>query len=1700
MLSFAGYHLPTTVWEDGETLTLRGTRLEDGAAVRVRLQRHPRPDDAQRLAWQADLARLRGARHPGKEVLLGVEPFGSSEALVLEDDGKLLLAGVLGQGALEIGKTLALAYRLVAALNALHSERQVHGSLCAAAVWVDLASDHVVLAGAGADLRYRAPESWESDGRPGDARTDLYAVGILLHQMLTGQPPFVADDPIDLAHAHAARKPADPRTARPETPAAIATVLNRLLAKAPAERYQTAHGLLVDLRALHEAWVAGRPLDAVVLGEADQAAVFNVPSRLYGREHEAQSLIDAFDRCRWGHCDPLLLHGAPGIGKSALAAGLRSEVERENGFFIAGKFEQYKRNMPYSALVQAFSALVHNLAGSGEQVVAHWRAQLDAALGGNARVVIDVIADVELLTGPLQPVAVLGPVESRNRFNTVFRDFVRLFATAAHPLVILLDDLQWADAASLSLLTTLAADSTLHHLLLLGAYRDSEAGSALLLTSALEEMRTAGVQATELAIGPLTLADTTAIVADTLRLPPAQCVSLGAMAFAKTGGNPFFVYQFLRALQDDALLTFDSERCSWHWDLEQIRGRGYSQDVAELVAQRMARLAPDTLAVLRVASCIGAVFAQTIVAAVLGTAPQRVAGALNAAVDNALVETVAPGRYRFVHDRVQQAAYALIDDTERMSLRRTIGQAMRRLFSEAELDESLFEVVTNLMEGLPGITDPAERAEVLQLSLRAGRKARASMAYEDARTVLQAALLAVDGTAAEKAHGFAIRSELFECAYLSSRFSEADRLFDRLVREAPGLLEKAHIYNTKILVDTSQGRSVEAVRLGIAAVRDFGIAMPARPGMASVLLELARVKLALRGRRAEDLLDLPPMTDPVRTAAIGLLLRIGPAAYFNNPEALTLSALKIVRLSLAHGNTTGSSFGYVIYGMVIGAKLGDAAGGHAFGRLAVALSDRLDTPDIRSKVQLIFGGFVNFWTQAVDTTLRIVADGFRVAIEAGDPQYAGYCHNITIFQMLAFGAPLDEVMAVRNDFEVFILQANDAFTVDSQSLMRQRALALRGQTAGGHRLDSPGFDEAAWVERVRAGGNLTTLGYYQASKLQLAVLFGDIATALRVGSEGYQNREALLSQIHSAELHLYFGLALGVARQSAMALTRQHRQALANCRKVLMRHASHAPANFMCWHLLLEAQSGSLAADSSLSAFDKAIESARVANQPNMQALAAELAARSQLLAGRRTVAQSYLRDALSAYGAWQASGKARHLVQEFSALLPEQALAMATPASAPPVLRRTPTAIGLEAALAAAHALADETELDQLLERLLRIAIQGAGAESGQVVLQREDDLFIEATASADQDDVLIAHSPLSDAVAMCVPVVRTVLRRRAPLVIADATSDPQFSKVPDVLLRKPRSIACFPIAVKDRLLGAIYVENNLAPNAFTDERMRLLSLMASEVAVGVERARLRGAARESHDALGAAMRRVELLEKSKAHLGKFVPQSVQRLIDANPDAPALEKREHDVSILFLDIEGYTRLTESLSRERLDWLVRTYFSRFMDIVLAHHGDINETAGDGLMTIFQEDDIAAHAVNAVRAAQEITRATTELHATVAAQFPPIAVNIGINSGLALVGATRLQGVGDARFTFTATGSVTNVAARLGAFATGGSVVLSQATALRLGQAFPLEALGALQLKNVSEPVQAWRLCMDNADARAVPAPGVPPFTQKQEST
>jgi predicted ATPase/class 3 adenylate cyclase len=1644
----------------------------------VRFLRSAQPAETELAAWRDAIERLRSRQFGHIETLLTTEPVGVSEAMVLEDDGAVPVAALLAKGPLSIERALVLAHRTCEALANWHAIGSTHGSVSAHSAWVTPGDGRVVFAAVAADQGCWAPELFARADRS-DARSDLYGVGAFLHTMLTGDTLFQSDDPVELAHLHAARKPPDLRARRPETPPAVASIVSRLLAKAREDRYQTAHGLLADLGAVLAAWRDGRSTDDLVLGVADRAAVFALPNRLYGREHELETLQLVFDRSRWGRCEPVLLAGAPGIGKSALAAALRTTVQRESGWFIAGKFDQYQRNVPYSALVQAFTGLTQQVLSGSNAQLTEWRQRIATDVGANARVLVDLVPELELLTGPLAPAPVLGPIETRNRFNATFRDFVRLFSRAEQPLVLMLDDLQWADGASLSLVATLALDATVEHVVLLGAYRDNELESAPLLTAAMEEVRTAGIRITTITVGPISQADTTAIIADTLHTDPERCKALGALVHGKTGGNPFFIRQFLRALHDERLLTFDSAASAWVWDLARVRARDYSENVAELMATRLKRLSPDAIAALRVAACVGATFSPPIIAAVIDQSEERVVVGLDSAVTEGLVEVdtrakrgdEGVARYHFVHDRVQQAAYALISVQERPLLRRRIGEVMRRMLSPAELDEVLFDVVTNLIAGIPDNLHIAERLDLAALCLTAGQRARASLAYEDARIFLRAGLEVLADLPEGRENGFALRSALFECSYLTSRFAEADALFERLLKDAPDATARAHVCNTKILIDTSQGRSEAAVRLGIDTARDIGVRIPAHPNLLSVLVSLASVQLTLRGRATDALRDLPPMTDPRRTAAIGVLLRIGPAAYFNNPEAFLISALGIVRLSLRYGHASGSSFGYVIYAMVLGSKLGNARRGQEFGKLAVALSDRFDAPEIRVKIRFIFAGFVNYWVEPYQTTLRMLADTFPMAMEAGDLQYAGYCHNNAQFLCYAFGLPLSDVVAQGNRFRPFITQANDAFTVDTQALMRQRGQALQGRTVAGDSLTDDGFNEGRWIDAIRAGGNLTTLTYYLVIKLQLAVLFRDTDTALRMGEEAIANHDAVLSQIQSAELHLYYGLALAAVVRDRSRATGKHRRTLASCRKTCARHARDCAANYEPWHLLLEAEVAS--GDAVLTLYDKAIESARRYQQPNIEAFAAELAARSQLAVGRRTVAQAYLRQALSAYEQWQAAAKVTQLVKEFGELLPERALAqVATPQRA----RRQSVSLSIEKAMVAARELADETAIDRLLERLLTIAIEGAGAESGRVILARDDELFVEAAADAGSDAVQrIDSTPVATATGLCAAIVQTVARRRTAVVLADAGNDEQFGTNPDVRARNVRSVACLPILWRERLIGLLYVENNLTGDAFTPERTRLLLLMASEVGVAVERVRLAHVARESSEALGVAVGRVAVLEKAKAHLGKFVPPSVQRLIDANPDAPALEKRELDVTILFLDIEGYTRLTEALPRERLDWLVRTYFSRFLDLVHHHRGEINETAGDGLMILFQDDDSATHAANACHAAMDIRKAAEELNASLAGQFAPVRVNIGINSGAALVGSTRLQGTGDARWTFTATGSVTNIAARLGAFATGGMIVISESTAMRVGDTFPLESLGTHALKNVSAPVALFQV-------------------------
>lgn len=1666
MLTLAGCRLPDVLFTGPELLVCGGTRESDDAPVRVRLLHVKSPSPGRRAAWQAELDRVATNAAACGERVLERRPVGDVDALIVADDGRRPLAAHLSaQGALPVARALRLAIDVLARAGSramIGTPPPVH----AGSVWVRDADARVALVPVGDDPAAWAPERWTGLD-DGDERTQFFAVGVLLYRMLTATAPFGAE----AGSSAAQRRAPDLLAVRPEVPAAVARVVARCLAKDRADRYQSRYGLEADLRGLAEAIDAGRSTESLALGAADEAARFQLPTHLYGRDHELELLRLALDRSRWGWTAPVLLSGAPGIGKSALPAALRAEVEREGGRFLSGKFDQYKRTVPYSAVVEAATQLVQQALAGPEADLTALRARFAQGVGPNARVLADVAPVLEVLLEALPAAPPLGPTETRNRFNAALKAFVRCLATPEQPLVLVLDDLQWADGASLALFTTLATDTTLPHLLLVGVYRDRDAGASVLLPAMLDELRAATIACTEIVVGPIALRDTLALVADTVRRTPEACAPLAALVHERTAGNPFFARQFLRALVDDGALAFDPEAGHWAWDLARAATREASESVTDLMTDRFARLPAETQAALRLASCVGSRFASRIVADAQGVPEAQVTSALEAAASEGLVTpptSGGDGRWAFVHDRVQQAAHAAIPEAERPALRARIGRTMQARLTPDELDEALFEVVANLADGLRDADADAATA-FAGLSLRAGDRARESLAYEDAYTFLVAGLSALERAPVDPSLGFRLRSALFECTYLTGRFDEAEGLLARLVRDAPDIATRTRIQNTKIVIDTAQGRSVEAVRLGISVARALGMHIPEQPSLVATLWGVVRVQLALRGRKPAALRQLPRLEDPARLAAIGVLLRIGPAAYFNNPGAFLLSNLAIVRLSLAHGHGPGSSFGYVIYAMVLGAKLGNAPLGHEFGRLAIELSDRLDPPDIRPKIYLIYGAFVAFWSRPYGEGVRTLADAFTYATEAGDLQYACYCQQSTLYLRLAFGAPLDDLVAQADRYLVFSRQTKDEFPIEGETIHRQGILALLGRTAAPGSLDASDFDAAAWVARTRAGGNLTTLGYWQSVTLLTAWVAGDLDTGLTVGAQAMANLDALLSQIHTAVVHLYYGLALAAASHDRTRAARVNRRHLATCRRVLARHAADAPSNFAPWHRLLEAVAAADGDEGRLARFDAAMASAREHGQPHIAAMAAEAAARSQLALGRRTVAEGYLKEALAGFDQWKATGKVTALVAEFAELLPDRALSMLAPSG--PVRRFSATAPSADRLLLAARELATEADFERVAQRLLALALEGGGGDRGQLLLRREGRLVTVA-----EDDGLHGTRALALPVTLandsgvCAPLVQSAVRRRQPVVVADALSDPQYGATPYVKAQRPRSIACVPVLLGDEVAGALYVENTGVAGMISPERERLLVLLAGEVALAVDRARLAAAARESREALGSAMRRVEVLEKAKAHLGKFVPASVQRIIDANPDAPALEKRERDVTILFLDIEGYTALSETLPRERLDWLVRTYFSRFLDVVHEHRGEVNETAGDGLMILFQDDDANTHAVNACRAALAIRAACRGLNDEVAGQVPPVTVNVGINSGAALVGSTRLQGEGGARWTFTATGSVTNVAARLGAFATRGQVVVSEATARRLGRGFALSPLGAQALKNVRDPV------------------------------
>lgn len=881
--------------------------------------------------------------------------------LLLDDPGGDLLASRLGQP-LDLDAALPLAFALARALCQVHARGLIHKDICPAHILVTGDIDRLVrLTGFGlasrlprehpapeppeiiaGNLAYMAPEQTGRMNRSVDARSDLYALGVTLYQMFTGVLPFTASEPMEWVHCHISRRPVPPDELRPCIPAALSAIVMKCLAKTAEERYQTAAGLAADLKHCLAEWQATGKIAPFEPARHDIPDVLRVPEKLYGREREVGTLLSAFERVvASGRPELVLVSGYSGIGKSSVVNELHKAIVPTRGLFAAGKFDQYKRGVPYATLAQALLSLVRPLLGQSEAALGQWRDLFQEALGLNGALIVNLVPELELIIGKQPPVLDLSPDEMQARFQTVFRRFLGVFARPEHPLALFLDDLQWLDMATLDLLQHLATHPDVRHLFLVGAYRDNEVSLSHPLMRMREGIVKAGQTIHDIVLMPLAADDVCRLVADTMRCDPARARPLAALVQEKTSGNPFFAIQFISALADEGLVAFDPEAGAWTWDLDRIRAKGYTDNVVDFMVGKLSRLPVDTQETLKQLACLGNSAELALLTMVHGTSGEEIHAALWEAIRAGLVFRM-DGSCKFLHDRVQEAAYALIPPPSRPALHLRIGRLLVAGMQEEEIVEKVFDLVNQCNLGLPLISDWEEKRRVAELNLVAGKKAKASTAYSAAASYLSAgvALLGEEGWRNCYALAFGLSFERAECELLRSNFEVAAQCIEELLGRGQSKIVRAEGYRLRMVLHLMQGKNPSAVRTALECLHMFGMALPEYPTQEQVRAEYDTVLSGLGERSIASLIDLPLMDHPEMRAVMNILSALCRSAYFTHSHLCRMTACRMVNLSLQHGSSEFSVIGYAWMAIQIGPIFHHYKVGEQFGQLGIDVAEK----------------------------------------------------------------------------------------------------------------------------------------------------------------------------------------------------------------------------------------------------------------------------------------------------------------------------------------------------------------------------------------------------------------------------------------------------------------------------------------------------------------------------------------------------------------------------------------------------------------------------------------------------------------------------------------------------------------------------------------------------------------------------------------
>ncbi|MGM3305618.1 trifunctional serine/threonine-protein kinase/ATP-binding protein/sensor histidine kinase [Anabaena sp. WFMT] len=1540
-VSIPGYKVGQKLYDGSRTLVYRAFQETNQKPVVIKLLKNPYSSFSEIVQFRNQYTIAKNLNFPGIIQTYSLEAYQNGYVLVMEDFGGISLTewrskeGKKSQSliqflqiAISICHTLAFLYRhniihkdIKLANILIHPETKqvklIDFSIASLLPWeTQTIISPNLLEGT---LAYISPEQTGRMNRGVDYRSDFYSLGVTLYELLTGELPFKSDDPMELVHCHIAKKP-PLLTDREDIPQVVSDIVMKLMAKNAEDRYQNALGLKYDLeKCLLQLEETGK-ISYFEIAKRDICDKFIIPEKLYGREMEVEELLKAFHRVSTGNSEMMLVAGLSGIGKTAVVSEVHKPIVKQRGYFIKGKFDQFNRNIPFSAFVQAFRNLMRQLLTESDKRIQQWHNKILQALGDNAQVIIEIIPELEIIIGKQPPTAELSGSTAQNRFNLLLQKFIQVFTTQEHPLVIFLDDLQWADSASLKLIQLLMSEATNGHLLLIGAYRDNEVSPAHPLRLTLDQIDKIGAIINKITLNPLNEFKLNQLVADTLVCEEKLALPLSQLIYQKTQGNPFFATQFLKALHQEKLIFFNYDQGCWQCDIADINQKALTNEIVEFMTLQLQKLPESTQNVLKLAACIGNEFDLETLAIVCEQSQVKTADFLWKALQGGLIlpqsdiykfyiglehgsgnqENAEIVTYKFLHDRIQQAAYSLIPEVEKQNVHYQIGQLLLQKFSPEAREERIFEVVNQLNYGIALIVEQTQLEELAQLNLIACCKARTATAYQTAREYATVGLSLLEENAWQRQYKLTLElHELAaEVASLCGDFAQMEQLISIVNKQAHSLLEQVNVYRIKIQSHISQNQFAEAIAIAQQILQQLGVTFPETPTPTDIQRSIQEIGELIANREIQDLVHLPMMTDGSKIAIVQIASSIMPVAYLSGSPLFPLLICLSVKLSVLYGNTSASAYIYSSYGVMLCNFLQDVDTATQFGQLVLQILSKLDTKTTKPQVLLILGIYILQRKAHIEEMLPLLQEGYTTALEVGNLEFAGHnAHNFCSYSFWC-GQPLETLEQNTRVYSHELAQLNQLTTANYCRIYRQSILNLLGFTEHPSILSGEAFQAQEFLPLLLSANDGYGLYAFYMYSLVLCYLFEELESAKNHAIEVRRYFMAGAGLVSEPAFYLYDSLiVLAKLSQNSDAISEELHHVAEN-QTQLQHWAYYAPMNYQHKVDLVQAEKYRVLGKNYEAGdwYDRAISGAKENKYIQEEAIANELAAKFYLDWGKETIAAGYMQQAYYCYTRWGTKAKIRDLEKRYPQLLkpilqqrrfhlnpwetiPTRAFSQTSLSdhSSSDLTTSISDTLDFTSILKAAQAISSSIEIDELVTNLTQIILENSGAKKSVLILPQEDTWQIRAITLVNQANLQseiqtsLAPQLLDTSQDVPIKIINYVKNTQETVVIDNCKTDITMLIGEYMLEHQPKSTLCTPIINQGHLVGILYLENKITSGVFTQARLQLINLLSSQAAISLENARLYQQAQQALENLQQAQLKIVQSEKMSA-LGNLV------------------------------------------------------------------------------------------------------------------------------------------------------------------------------------------------------------------------------------